>query len=595
MKKVLLGFAAAAMVIGGIYFSSPSEAQDNYDISSSPEAASQNLVISQFYGGGGQTGAQFTHDFVELFNRGESPVSLAGWSVQYASQNGTNWLPASPLPNVSLQPGQYFLIQFASNGAIGSPLPTPDFIAPVLDPEGFIPNLSATTGKLALVNNSTRLPANPCPSESSIIDLVGYGPNVSCFEGQPTPVLSVTTAGRRNSNGCADTDNNLVDFSIAAPTPRNTASPANACNLGGTLQAAGAADPSNVAPGNLTLLTVTVTPATGPPSTGITVNGNLSNIGGSNPQVFFDDGTNGDETAGDNIFSFIATIPAGSQSGIRNIPIAVADAQSRTASTNITLTITAQADPSSNMLLGNPSNATTDVNNPTNYLLVKSQWVASYHRDRGIPNWISWHLDTTWLGSTNRQDDYRPDTSLPAGWYQVVPADYSGSGFDRGHHCPSGDRTKTVADNSATFFMTNMMPQAPANNQGPWAQLEEYLRSLVNSGNEIYIIAGTYGTGGTGTNGGVTNTIAAGKVTVPNRTWKIAVVLPNGSNDLDRITKTTRVIAVDMPNSQSIGLSTPWRNFRTTARQIEARTGHTFFTNVRPNIRRVLKLKLDNQ
>lgn len=587
--------AASALVVGGLYLPVTTTAQFDDARSNSPEAISANVVISQFYGGGGLTNAQFTHDFVELFNRGDSPVNLAGWSVQYASQNGTNWLPAAPLPNVTLQPGQYFLIQFASSGSNGAALPTPDFIAPVVDPEGFIPNLSSTTGKLALVNNSTRLPASTCPSESSIVDFVGYGPNVSCFEGQPTPVLSATTAGRRNGNGCNDTDNNASDFSIAAPAPRNTSSTTNACNLGGTLQASGNADPNNVAPGELVLFTVTVTPATGPPSTGITVNGNLTSIGGANPQAFFDDGTNGDETPGDNVFSFIATVPVGSSSGIRSIPISVSDAQARNASTTITFSVTAPPNPAVHLLLGNPSNATTDVNNPTNYLLVKSQWVASYHRDRGIPNWVAWHLDSSWLGSANRQDDFRPDTSLPAGWYQVVPADYSGSGFDRGHYCPSGDRTKSVADNSATFFMTNMMPQAPANNQGPWAQLEDHARSLANAGNELYIIAGTYGIGGTGTNGGVTNTIANGKVTVPNRTWKIIVVLPNGNNDLDRVTKTTRVIAVDMPNSQNIGQSTPWRNFRTTVRQIEARTGYTFFTNVRANVRRVLKTKLDNQ
>ncbi|QYO66920.1 lamin tail domain-containing protein [Leptolyngbya sp. 7M] len=105
---------------------------------------SPNVVISQAFGGGGSASAPFTHDFVELFNRGTEPVNLSGWSVQYASASGSNWLPAFPLPNFNLQPGQYFLIQFASNGTVGNPLPTPDFVAPVLDPEGFIPNLSAT-------------------------------------------------------------------------------------------------------------------------------------------------------------------------------------------------------------------------------------------------------------------------------------------------------------------------------------------------------------------------------------------------------------------------------------------------------------------
>ncbi|MGA9995689.1 MAG: DNA/RNA non-specific endonuclease, partial [Pyrinomonadaceae bacterium] len=208
---------------------------------------------------------------------------------------------------------------------------------------------------------------------------------------------------------------------------------------------------------------------------------------------------------------------------------------------------------SEHMVMGNPTNAVPDVNQPLNYLMDKPQYVISYNRDRGIPNWVSWHLDTSWLGSASRQDDFRPDPTLPAGWYQVKETDYQGSGFDRGHHTPSADRTITVADNSATFYMTNMMPQAPGNNQGPWAVLEGYCRTLVNQGNELYIIAGGTGTGGTGSNGGVTMTIANGHVTVPAQTWKVIIVLPAASgDDVARVTTSTRVIAVLMPNQTDI-------------------------------------------
>lgn len=142
--------------------------------------------------------------------------------------------------------------------------------------------------------------------------------------------------------------------------------------------------------------------------------------------------------------------------------------------------------------------------------------------------------------------------------------------------------------------MTNMMPQAAANNQGPWANLEVYARTLVGQGNEVYIVAGSTGTGGTGLNGFAT-TIANGHVTVPSTTWKIMVVLPAGSNDLDRITKSTRVISVIMPNAQSIGINTPWQNFRVSVRQIEKLTGYSFFSNVRPMVRSLLKNKVDTQ
>ncbi|SMC00644.1 DNA/RNA non-specific endonuclease [Hymenobacter roseosalivarius DSM 11622] len=120
------------------------------------------------------------------------------------------------------------------------------------------------------------------------------------------------------------------------------------------------------------------------------------------------------------------------------------------------------------LALGNPSGATADASQPFNYLLSKPQYALSYHRDRGIPNWVSWHLSSAWLGSASRQDDFRADNSLPSGWYQVTASSYTGSGFDRGHNCPSADRTAAVADNSATFLMTNMLPQAPRNNQQTW-------------------------------------------------------------------------------------------------------------------------------
>lgn len=199
------------------------------------------------------------------------------------------------------------------------------------------------------------------------------------------------------------------------------------------------------------------------------------------------------------------------------------------------------------LALGNPSGAVADVSFPGNYLMVKPQYKLSYNRDQGKANWVSWHLDASDRGGIDRQDDFREDLTLPDGWYKVLGTSYQSSGFDRGHLCPSADRTSSIENNSATFLMTNMMPQAPQNNQGPWADLENYARTFL-PGNEVYIVCGSYGVGGTGSNGGVTNTIDNGRITVPKRTWKVIVILPVGDNDIARVTSTTRVIAVDMPN-----------------------------------------------
>lgn len=248
------------------------------------------------------------------------------------------------------------------------------------------------------------------------------------------------------------------------------------------------------------------------------------------------------------------------------------------------------ADPTEHLVMGNPTNAVQDINQTTNYLLPKTQYVLSYNRDRAIPNWVSWHLDLNWLGSAPRQDNFRSDTSLPAGWYRVLSGDYTNSGFNRGHLTPSADRTSTIEDNSATFFMTNMFPQAPDNNQGPWEKLEDYCRALVNQGNELYIIAGGSGQGGTGSNGAAA-TIAGGKVTVPQETWKVVIVLPNGDNDVARVSNFTRTIAVIMPNAQGIR-NNPWEMYATTVDQVETLTGYDFFSNVPTEIQSVMEARL---
>ena len=123
--------------------------------------------------------------------------------------------------------------------------------------------------------------------------------------------------------------------------------------------------------------------------------------------------------------------------------------------------------------------------------------------------------------------------------------------------------------------MSNMVPQAPNNNQGPWADLENFLRTL--PANEVYVIAGPAGVGGSGDNGPA-NTIANGHVTVPAYTWKVAVVLPLGDNDVSRVSAATRTIAVIMPNNNSI--NSDWHAYLTTVDAVETLTGYDFFANV---------------
>ncbi|WP_345162469.1 DNA/RNA non-specific endonuclease [Pontibacter saemangeumensis] len=242
------------------------------------------------------------------------------------------------------------------------------------------------------------------------------------------------------------------------------------------------------------------------------------------------------------------------------------------------------------LLLGNPSNATADEGNPDNYLLLKAQYALSYSRERSTPNWVSWHVGRDWLGAADRQDDFRSDPRLPGGWYRVTASSYTGSGFDRGHNAPSADRTRSEEDNSATFLMTNMIPQAPRNNQETWANLEDYTRELVREGLEVYVVMGSYGEGGTGSKGSA-KTIDQGRVTVPARIWKVLVVLEAGEDDLERISTGTRVIAVDTPNSNSV--RPDWGSYRTTVDALEQATGYDLLSAVPLQVQLALESRVD--
>ena len=237
------------------------------------------------------------------------------------------------------------------------------------------------------------------------------------------------------------------------------------------------------------------------------------------------------------------------------------------------------------MQLGNPSSAAADPANHAHYLIQRDQYALDYDDGAREPNWAAWDLTTADVGSSGRSS-FIQDTTLPDGFYQVLTTDYSGSGYDRGHMCPSADRTVTVADNQQVFYMSNMVPQTPDNNQGVWASFETYCRSLASAGNEVLLICGPSGFGG--------STIASG-VAIPGYTWKIAVVVPLGSGSaLSRVTSSTRVITIKVPNIAGVR-STPWQNFVTSVAQIEADTGYTFFTALPNSIASALRVEVDGQ
>jgi hypothetical protein len=187
-------------------------------------ASLSGVVVSQVYAGGGNSGASYTNDFVEIFNGGSSAADLAGWSVQYASAASTSW-SVTALAG-SIQPGRYYLVQLASSGSVGAALPSPDTTGTT--------NLANSGGKVALVSATTALAcgasAGSCSAASSVVDLLGYG-SATDYEGSgAAPGLSSTTAATRAGSGCTDTGSSSADFTAIAPSPRNSATAVVTCS-----------------------------------------------------------------------------------------------------------------------------------------------------------------------------------------------------------------------------------------------------------------------------------------------------------------------------------------------------------------------------
>lgn len=285
------------------------------------------VVISQVYGGGGNSGAVYKNDFIEVFNAGSAAVDLSGWSVQYASATGTSWA-VTPLSG-SLQPGQYLLVQEAAgSNTLATPLPSPDVTGTIA--------MSATAGKVAL-RNTTAVPptGTACPTA---VDFVGFG-TTNCPN--PTAALTNSTAALRKDAGCTNTGSPTADFSTGAAAPRNRGTALNPCGvvLPTDPTVAATATPSAVEAGESLLLRATVTPGANPTSTGLVVLANLSPIGGVDGTPLYDDGTNGDAVAGDKVFSLATSVAAGTAPGSKLIGIGVGDDQLRSGSATVTVSV----------------------------------------------------------------------------------------------------------------------------------------------------------------------------------------------------------------------------------------------------------------
>ena len=599
------------------------------------------VVISQVYGGGGNGGATYKNDFIELHNAGPASVNLTGWSVQYASSAGTSWTTKTNLTG-SIAPGGYYLVQEAAGAGGTTALPTADAVGSIA--------MSATSAKVALVSSTTAL-AGACPTDATIIDLVGFG-GASCFEGTPTPALTNTTAAIRKADGNQDTDDNSSDFTITAPAPRNSASTPSGGGAvagpfdhvilsgGGSVErgrtvtfSAALQDASNIAIGDPdatytwastdeTIAKVTSTSGStatisgiaegGPVTISVSVTSHSHTHGASAPltviprvlghvtlsssapmplvigyqtELFVGGTDDSGNPVNFNTVTWSSSDPAISSVDSRGLVTAAGDGTavvkatapdgsvgSFTINTEVPF-YSSTARTGHNTEFGIPSDA--DASNDV--IIARKQYTVSYNPQRGGPNWVSWDLSASHLGSRNRCNCYSADTALVRlgySQYMYSTLDYTGSGYDRGHMEPSADQTTTDGENATTFFMTNFLAQKHGLNAGAWEDLENALRDTVRAGREAYVIAG-----GTFTNGvGLGTVNNAGKIAIPDSTWKIVVTMPAGMG-LPDVTSASdvNVFAVNMPNVDAPG-SSKWTDFRTTVAQIQASTGYDFLS-----------------
>ena len=246
--------------------------------------------------------------------------------------------------------------------------------------------------------------------------------------------------------------------------------------------------------------------------------------------------------------------------------------------------------PNRNIRYGMPGESKADpVKSKDAYLIERPQYVLSYNDQRKSANWVAWQLVSKDVGRVAR-GSFEEDLDLPNEFQRVQFTTYTGSGFDRGHLCPSRDRSAAEKDNDTVFLMTNIIPQSPACNQNGWERLESYCRDLTFKGKELYIAAGPHGIGGTDDNGKKKLTIgrAAPFVTVPTSVWKVVLVLDKGTNPHSK----SRVIAVWMPNNNTV--TDEWPDYRVSVAEIEKKTGLKFFPLVAEDIAKDLKERVDD-
>ncbi len=221
------------------------------------------------------------------------------------------------------------------------------------------------------------------------------------------------------------------------------------------------------------------------------------------------------------------------------------------------------------------------------FIVVHPEYTSSYNKNKGHPNWVSLRLDASNYGVQDRCNCFTFDPELDvAGFTHLTTNDYTGAGaaagfgIDRGHMARSADRTASDLDNAFTYYFSNVLPQAAAVNQGPWADEETVLGNMAKAGKEVYVISGGAGT--------LLNVKGQGKIEMPASVWKVALIMDNGKGLADVHTvNDVQIIAVIMPNTAAV--NTDWTVYKTTLLAVEQLSGYNLFSLLPPNIKLALE------
>lgn len=485
-------------------------------------------------------------EWFEVYNAGRTDIDLAGWAIRSNSGQSHTIAPSATTCGavgctVVVPRGGYVVLSNNRNSATNGGVPV-DYQYP--------DGTTTTTINLANGNAAEYIAmASPAGVE---VDRVTFGST------------SVVQSGISNCLSDVTADNSAMNTPVwQLATSQWSTSAGDRGSPGAANAGCGSAPPAGP------IVTVTVSPSTAQIAVGTT-------------RQYTATGRDANGTAASTTFTWtiddpsIATINAssglvlGAAAGTTTLHATSSNGITGSAIVEVAQDFTT-AVYRNHLEFGIPS----DGNSSDEIYINRAQYSLSYSQIRGGPNWVSWNLNKTHFGAADRCNCFAADPLLPVGVTPVTTSDYTGSGYSRGHMVMSEERTATAADNQATFYMTNVLPQYQDLNGGPWLKFETYDNDLARLSNkELYIMSG----GIFSTSPATLNN--AGKVQIPTSTWKIVVVLDSGQT-LANVTSTSslQVIAVNMPNV--LGISTqPWENYITTVDAIEAATGFDFLANL---------------